>query len=53
MAASQIALRDYSKDLREEPGYTGILAGKKKTMKLNIKRLLLITKKQTSQVNDF
>ena len=30
MAVSQIALRDYSKDVRKEPGYIGIFAGKKK-----------------------
>lgn len=30
MAVSEIALRDYSKDVRKEPGYTEIFAGKKK-----------------------
>ena len=29
MAVSQIALRDYSEDVRKELGYLGIFAGKK------------------------
>ena len=50
MAASHLPWRDCSSEVREETGYIGIFAGGKK--KLNIKRLLLITKKQTFQVND-
>ena len=30
-AASQVSLRSHSKLVREEPGYTGVLAGKKPT----------------------
>ena len=52
--ASQSALRNYSQEVREELGYIGIFAGKqKRTRNLVVRRLLLITKKQTSQVNDF
>ena len=36
--ASQIALRNYSKDVREQPEFIGVFAVKKK-----IKKLLLIT----------
>ena len=47
--ASQIALRDCSKDVREELGDVGVFAGKEQTnIWLNIQRLLLITKTETS-----
>ena len=56
--ASHIALRDFSKEVREEPGYIGIFAtNKQKTKKTpgswNIKRLLLVKEKAESQVNEF
>ena len=40
--ASQITLRNCSKEVRQELGYIGIFAGGKKKSQ-NIKRLLLIT----------
>ena len=45
---SQVALRNYSKEVREEPRYTGISATN--TGIQNIKILLLLKKNQTSQV---
>ena len=33
--ASQIALRNYSKEVREVPGYVGVFAGKKTKTKQN------------------
>lgn len=42
--ASQIALRDFSKEVSEEPEYIGVYAGKGKKMQTNIKKLLLTTK---------
>ena len=44
-SAFQLALRNCSKEVKEEPGYSGIFTGrKKKLMQSNIKRLLLVTK---------
>lgn len=44
---------DYSKEVREEPGYTGIFVKtKKKTGSQTIKRLLLIKQIQISRVNE-
>ena len=45
---SQVALRNYSKEVREEPRYTGVSATN--TGIQNIKILLLLEKNQTSQV---
>ena len=45
---SQVALRNYSKEVREEPRYTGVSATN--TGIQNIKILLLLKKNQTSQV---
>ena len=39
-----MALRDCSKEVREEPGYIGVFAGKKKCCRKTYKRLLLNTK---------
>ena len=50
-AASQVALRDCSKGVREELGYIGDL--QQKPGRWNIKRLLLIKENKTSQVNAF
>ena len=44
---SLAALRNCFKELWEKPGYVGVFA-EKKTGWLNIERLLLITKEQTS-----
>ena len=44
-SASQTALSNCSKEVREESGYIVIFAGEK--MYLNIKKLLLITKNRT------
>ena len=49
--ASQIALGDLSEEVREEPGWIGIL--QQKSGSSNIERLLLIKENQTSQVNEF
>ena len=50
-AASQIALRNCSERVREEPGYIGVL--QQKPGSWNIKRLLLLIKEnQISQVNE-
>ena len=46
-----VALRKCSKEVREGPGWIGVFAEKKKAT--YFKRSLLITKNQTSQVNDF
>ena len=48
---SQPALRDGSKEVKEESGYIGVLQQRPGSQ--NIKRLLLIKENQTSQVNDF
>ena len=48
---SQITLRDCVEDVREEPGYIGVLQQKPGSQ--NIKRLLLTKENQTSQVNEF
>ena len=47
-SASWLALRNCSKEKREEPGYMGVFAEKQtnKNHVVNIKRLLLITQKQ-------
>ena len=53
MTAPDIVRRNCSKGVREEPGYVGVYAEKKKkknhkkqkTCKSNLKRLLLITEK--------
>ena len=52
---SQIALRDCSKEVREEPGYMGFWEKKTKDKNqvVGTKMLPLIKKKQTSQVNEF
>ena len=49
--ASQVALRDCSQDSEEEPGCVGFC--NKNQVVRNIKRLLLIKKNQTSQLNEF
>ena len=49
--ASQIALRDHSKEVREEPGCAGVLHQKPGSQ--NINSLLLIKENQTSQANEF
>ena len=49
--ASQIALSDCSKGVREEPGYIGVL--QQRPGSSNFKRLLLIKENQTSQVKEF
>ena len=59
--ASQIALRNCSKEEREEPGYTGVFTGKKAktkttTTKTHVVKHQKITanhKKHAFQVNDF
>ena len=43
--APHIVLRNCSKGVREEPGYVGVYAEKKKPCKTNLKILLLITEK--------
>ena len=48
---SQIALRLCSKEVREQPEYTGVFAKGKKKMQRNIKRFLIT--KTESQTNDF
>ena len=50
-AASQMALTDCSKEVREEPGYIGVF--QQSSGSQNIKRLLLIKENQTSQVKEF
>lgn len=58
-AVSQIALRNYSNEVREEPGYTGIFAeknkkkNKKKTCSQTSKDDRLLRKNKTSEVKDF
>ena len=49
--ASQTARRDLSEEVREEPGYVGVLQQSPRSW--NIKRLLLIKENQTSQVREF
>ena len=44
-SVSQTALRNCSKEIREDPGYRGVFVGDKCIMYLNIQRLLLITNK--------
>jgi hypothetical protein len=53
--ASQIALGDYSKEVREEPGHIGVFAEKKKinTHVIEHRKITAKHKNQTSQVNDF
>ena len=48
-AVSQLTLRAYSKEVKEEPWYIGVL--QQKPGSWNIKRLLLIKENQTSQVS--
>ena len=48
--ASQIDLRDYSKEVRQEPAYVGVFT--KDPGSRNIERLLLIKENQTTQVNE-
>ena len=53
--AFQIALRNYSKEIRKELGYIGVFAGKQtneNNMYSNTKRLLLITKDKHLKVAD-
>ena len=45
-----MALRNQSKEVREEPGYIEIL--RRNPGSWNIEKLLLITENQTSQVNE-
>ena len=45
------ALRGCSEEVREKPGYVGVLQQKPRSQ--NIKRLLLIEENQKFQVNDF
>lgn len=54
-AVSQVALRNYSNEVREEPGYTGIFAEKKKkkTCSQTSKDDRLLRKNKTSEVKDF
>ena len=54
MAASQIALRDCSKEVREEPGYIRVSAKSKQTKNHVVKHQTIAAnhKKPTSQVND-
>ena len=49
--ASDKVLRDYSEEVRKEPGYIGVLQQQPKTR--NIKRLLLTKENWKSQVNEF
>ena len=49
-ADSEIALRDYTGEVGEEPGYIGIFATKNKE---NSKRWLLIKESQASHVKEF
>ena len=57
MAVSQITLRDCSKEVREESGYMGVFTGKKQKQNIahivELKRITVNHKKQTSQVNNF
>ena len=48
-AVSQLTLRAYCEEVKEEPGYIGVL--QQKPGSWNIKRLLLIKENQTSQVS--
>ena len=50
--ASETALRNLSKDVRKEPGYVGVLLGKKKQV-VEHQKITVNHKNQTSQVNDF
>ena len=50
-AASQLTLRDRSKEARVEPGYIGVL--QQRADSWNIKKLLLIKENQTSQAKEF
>ena len=49
--ASDKVLRDYSEEVRKEPGYIGVLQQQPKTR--NIKRLLLTKENWKFQVNEF
>jgi len=50
-AASQVALRDSSQEVREELGYIGVLQQKPGSQ--NMKRLLLMKENQTCEVKEF
>lgn len=52
VAASQIFLRDCSKEVREKPGYIGAFAGEKNHV-VEHQMITANHKNQTSQVNDF
>ena len=53
--ASQTALRDCSKEVREEPGYIGVFAGKQNKTEhvVEHQKITANHKELTSQVNDF
>ena len=50
-AASQVVLRDCSEEVREKPGYIGVL--QQRPGSRNMRRLLLTKENQKSQVNEF